>query len=191
MTTNPTRRTLLRVGLLGGAVLAAGGIGIGLQSTAPTPLPETLQALSPRAYQILVALADTVCPGNGGSLPAASEIGVPSSVDTYVATLSPIAQRQIEQALGLLESPLAGLFLEGRIRPFTRLDPAQREAVLEGWRAHRLELLRSAYVALRNLVVTAYYVHPIVHAGIGYPGPPDYGQALAPAIQPVQPREQG
>lgn len=186
-----TRRTLLRGGLIGGAVLAMGGIGLELQSTAPTPVPDTLRALSPRAYRVLTAVADTICPGLGDELPPASAIDVPATADAYVATLHPTDQRQLEQALLLLESPLAGLLLGGRTRPFTRLDPEARAATLASWRAHRLEVLRSAYVAFRNLVGTTYHVHPRVTAAIGYPGPPDYGQSEAPALQPRQPEEGG
>ncbi len=185
----PTRRTLIRAGLIGGALLAVGGIGLELQTTAPETPPGTLRAFSPRAFSILVAVADTVCPGDGRALPPASEIDVPLDIDAYAAKLAPVDVTQLEQALRLLESPLAGLFLGGRVQPFTRLEPERREAVLRSWRDSRFGVLRSAYVALRNLVVTTYHVHPRVHAAIGYPGPPDFRQADAPAIQPRQPQE--
>ncbi|MEN0068398.1 MAG: gluconate 2-dehydrogenase subunit 3 family protein [Myxococcota bacterium] len=187
---DPTRRTLLRTGLVGGAILVVGGVGLELQSTAPIPVPDGLLAFTPRAFRIFSAVADTICPGNGTTLPKASELGVPQEADTYVATLHPTDQKQLIQALYLLESPIAGLVLQGRTRPFTRLDLPARTRALERWQRHSLEVFRTAFMALRNLTVTTYHVYPQVHAAIGYPGPPDYGQADAPALQPRQPAQE-
>ncbi|MEO0604514.1 MAG: gluconate 2-dehydrogenase subunit 3 family protein [Myxococcota bacterium] len=182
-----TRRNLLRIGVIGGAALVVGGIGLELQSTALLPVPDVLQSFSPRAYRVLTAVADTFCPGDGKAHPSASEVDVPADIDAYVATLHPADAGQLEQVLRLLESPLVGLLVNGRTRPFTQLSPVARQRVLLAWRDHRLTVLRSAYMALRNLVGTTYHANPRVHVAVGYPGPPDYGQADAPAIQPRQP----
>lgn len=185
-----TRRTLLRVGLGGTALLTLGGVALELQPTARLPVPDALRALSPKAFRVLVAAADRICPGNGTTLPKASELGVPELIDTLVATLHPADQTQVGQLLGLLESPLAGLATGGRIRPFTQLAPEAQDAVLLDWQQHRWSVLRQSYRVLRNLVATTYHVQPKVFAAIGYPGPPDYGQADAPAVQPRQAQQE-
>lgn len=44
-------------------------------------------------------------------------------------------------------------------------------AFLQDWRLHRLGLLRSAYHALHDLVLGAWYAQPASWAATGYPGP--------------------
>jgi hypothetical protein len=46
-------------------------------------------------------------------------------------------------------------------------------AFLQGWRTSRLGLLRSAYAALHDLVLGAWYGTPDTWEAIGYPGPPE------------------
>jgi hypothetical protein len=47
----------------------------------------------------------------------------------------------------------------------------QVSAFLQDWRLHRLGLLRSAYHALHDLVLGAWYAQPASWLAAGYPGP--------------------
>ena len=49
--------------------------------------------------------------------------------------------------------------------------PAQVAAFLQDWRVSRVGLLRSAYGAMHDLVLGAWYADPSSWAAIGYPGP--------------------
>ncbi|KAA9333274.1 FAD-dependent oxidoreductase [Hymenobacter busanensis] len=87
------------------------------------------------------------------------------------------AQRQFEQLLDLLGSPLLGFTWFGPTKPFVELKPAQREQLLQSWAGSLLPPLRQGFQALRKLCVFLYYGGTEANqqnpswSAIGYPGP--------------------
>jgi hypothetical protein len=187
--TTPTRRHFLELSAAGALLLSLTAAGLAPRAIAGEPPAEDLQALSPKAFRVLEAVAETVCPGSMPPFPSASQLDLARSVDAYLATLHPADVAELEQALMLLESGAAGLLLGGRPRRFTACSPRARARALARWRESRLTVLRKAYKALRSLCATTYYADRRVYSSVGYPGPPDFGQAAAPVIQPAQPAE--
>ena len=97
------------------------------------------------------------------------------------SALEPSAQAELKQLLGLFENALAGFVFGGRTEPFTALDAAAQDRVLEEWRDSRVALRRTGYNALRTLVLAGYYQSPLTWKPIGYPGPDeDFYQPDAP-----------
>ncbi|MGC6491417.1 MAG: gluconate 2-dehydrogenase subunit 3 family protein [Myxococcota bacterium] len=179
-----TRRQLLGAGLGTAVLLAAGGIGLSLQPTRMVAPSRPLKALSPRAFSVLVAVADRVCPGTDAA-PSATHIGVAELVDDLMGTMHPTDVAEFEQALQLLENGLAGLLLDGRPRTFTTCSKEEQDRVLENWRTSALTLRRKAFKALRGLCAAAFYGNPGAYPAVGYPGPP--AQLLALAATPAVP----
>jgi hypothetical protein len=107
--------------------------------------------------------------------PAADPIEIAHRVDAQLALGSPEARADFAKLLGLLESALAGLLLDGRPRPFTHLSPAAQDDVLASWQTSHLAVRRSGYGVLRKLTQAAYYAAPEAWADVGYPGPPQIG----------------
>jgi hypothetical protein len=68
----------------------------------------------------------------------------------------------LEQATLVFPAPGRG----GR-RRFSSLDPAQREAVLEGWQRSRLFPRRLVFTSLRAILTMGYFAHPAVLRGLG------------------------
>lgn len=169
--TAPSRRRLLQVSAGGALLLALGGVGLALQPTAPRTPPGPLQALSPRQYAVLVAVAEVVLPPRAG-LPTAEEVGVAAKVDALLARLHPGVAAELGQALLLLENALPGLILDQRARPFTQGSLEERTRVLERWRTSRLKVRRQVVRGLSALVSSAYWSDPRTHAFVGYRGPP-------------------
>ena len=168
-----SRRTWIRRGLLGGAVLALGGATVLAGERGKRVPPQApLKALDPESYSVLSAVAERMVPPAPG-FPRPRAIHVVEHVDTVVSRLEDADQRDLTRVLHLLENALPGLLLDGRLVPFTRLDPARQDRVLLGWRDSRLALRRSAYKVIRSLVLAAYYATPATYAAVGYPGPPD------------------
>ena len=174
----PSRRELLKVGLVGGAVLGLGGVGLGLRGTVMVPPTTPLQALDPRSYSVLVAVAERICAYDG--LPTASELGVALGIDALLASTHPGIAAELSQGLMVLENALTGLLLDGRVTPFTALAPAEQDAVLDSWRRSPLPVKRTVYKAIHGLVVAGYWADPTVFPHCGYPGPPDYGNVGLP-----------
>jgi len=172
-----SRRTVIRYGLGGAVALAAGGVGLSLQRTAPRAPSRPLRALDERTFSILAAVADRVAPSRAG-FPAASELQVAEKVDELLASVHPAVVEEITQVLHLLENGLAGLVFDGRPRAFTALDPGAQDQALDAWKRSRLGLRRTAYKALRGLCAAAYYASPAIYPAVGYPGPPDFGNTV-------------
>lgn len=170
---DPTRRTLLAVGTAGAVALALGGVGLALQATVPRPPDGPLKALDARAFSILAAVADRICPGGAG-LPTASEARVPEKLDDLLSTLDPAVTVELSQLLRLIENALVGFAFDRRIRAFTALAPERQDAVLEGWRTSRLPLRRAGFRALAGLCNASYWATPSTWPHTGYPGPPDF-----------------
>lgn len=172
---SPTRRRLLQVGLGGAALLAIGGLGLTLWRPGGnrTP-PTTLLALDGNSWLVLAAVASRVAPGIEG-FPSADEIGVASKVDALLHGTHPATVAEIRRLLGLLENPVGGLLLDGRIGSFTGASPEDQDAILRGWRDSEVGIKRAGYKALAGLCASAYFADPRVYPHLGYPGPPNYG----------------
>lgn len=167
-----TRRQLIKVGIGGAVVVAAGGGGLLLlQDTVLRSPRRALRALTADQFSVLAAVADRIAPANDG-FPSAWEVEVPEKVDELLSRVHPANAQEIGQALGLLESPAAGLLLDGRTTTFTAASPDDQDAILAAWRASDIEVRRKAFKAINGLCNAAYYASPEIYPHLGYPGPP-------------------
>ncbi len=169
-----SRRMLLRLGWGGAAVLALGGLGVGLQTTVFREPRKKLKKLSAVEFSVLAAMVDRLHPGADG-LPSGWELHVPERLDEKLWTLHPADAHDVKTALRFIENAIAGALLDGRLRPFTRLDAAGQDEALECWRTSRLDTRRTAFKALKGLAGVIYWSDPRTYAFVGYPGPPNYG----------------
>jgi hypothetical protein len=157
--------------LFGGAVLALGGAGLALQPTRRTAEPTApLRVLDARGFQVMAAIAARVVTVEGAD-PAA----IAQGADDALSRAAPEAQADLRKVLVLFENALPGLLFDGRARPFTQLDAAAQDRVLEAWRESRLVIRRGAYQALRKLCLAVHYGEPRTWRDLRYPGPPQLG----------------
>lgn len=175
-----TRRSFILAGTAGAAALAAAGWLRGTGSAAATgSAGGALAALDHDAAQIVAAIVPVVL---GGALPRdadtrASAVNVTvANVGRAIAGLPPAAQGELGELFALLALPPARWGLAGVDEPWDRAPPAAVAAFLDRWRTSRFMLLRSAYDALHQLVLAAWYGNPESWPAIGYPGPPEIGR---------------
>ena len=173
-----TRRRLLGLGAMGCAVVALGGVGVGLQSSLLRTPRTPLRALSPRAYSILAAIADQVMPGDA-TFPAAHELGIAERIDDVMAASHPGIVRDMEHALAFLENAVVGTLLDARYKPFTQCTASEQAEVLRTWQASRIGLRQTVVKSLLSLCTATYWACPEVWAATGYPGPPAIAGAWA------------
>ena len=168
-----SRRSLLKRGLLGGSLLALGGMGfLALRGGRMVPLPpEGLRVFSPREYAVLGAVARRLIRPRQG-WPTVDEMGVALAADRIAERTEGSAQRELKQLLGLFENALAGFLFGGWTRPFTALEGDLQDRVLGEWRDSALAIRRTGFSALRTLVLAGYYKSPRVWPALGYPGLP-------------------
>lgn len=165
-----SRRSVLKLGLLGSLGLAVGGVGLSLRSGTLHAPAGALRCLDLRHFSTLVAAAEVLTPGGNG-LPTGADVHVAERVDEAFALCHPGVQKEMIQVLALLESALAGAILDRRITPFSACSRATRERVLKSWQTSDSQLLAAAFRALHGFCAGAYYSAPEVTAGLGYPGP--------------------
>ncbi len=168
-----SRRGFLKKGLFGGALLALGGGGyLATRSSAQLPLPaEGLLVLSAREYSVINTLAARFIPSRPG-FPSVDEIRVAFNCDRILAQVDETALRELRQLILLFENALAGFLFGRRTKPFTALPVVEQEVVLNEWASSKLTLRRTGFLALRGMVVAAYYGSSKTWAAVGYPGPP-------------------
>ena len=165
-----TRRTFLKAGLLAAAVLAAGGGWY--RHTHPAP-PHGF-VLDGEARAALDAIVATIL---SGALPEApvdrahTIAATTARVHQTILGLPLAAQQEVQDLFGLLALGPARRLLTGIPDGWSAAKEADVAAFLQDWRGHRLALLRTAYAALHDLVLGAWYSEPAHWDAIGYPGP--------------------
>jgi hypothetical protein len=171
---NPiSRRALLKAGVAGGAALFLAR-WLYTQSSAPTIPDARSVGLDAHARAIVSAIVPVLLEG---TLPAGPGAGlaraeVVANVDLAVAGLPPDARKQIDQLFALLAFAPSRCLVAGVWSPWPEASSASVTAFLTRWRDSRFAMLQSAYGALHQLVVAAWYGSPSAWPAIGYPGPP-------------------
>ncbi|MEO8738524.1 MAG: hypothetical protein ABI537_02340 [Casimicrobiaceae bacterium] len=168
-----SRRTLLKAGVAGGAALLAAHW---LYTRSPMPRAPDAQfvALDPNARAMFTAIVPVLLAGAlpSGAAALAARDAVVMGVDVAIAGLPPAARRELEELFSLLSFAPSRSLVAGVWSAWPEASPAAIAAFLERWRDSRFLLLRSAYAALHQLVMAAWYGNERAWPAIGYPGPP-------------------
>jgi hypothetical protein len=167
------RRSFLKYGLAGAALLAVGGgTWLGTRRTRPSPgLAGPFTVLSPEEATVFLELSERLLPPRPG-FPAPLDVDLPRRIDALLGLMPPEGQKEVRQLIGLFENALVGLLLDGQWKTFTDSTPEQQDARIRAWQTSRYRLRRTGYKALKKLVCAAYYGAAATWPAIGYPGPP-------------------
>jgi len=164
------RRSFLKAGALGALVLAAGG---GIYRAVHTPRPQRF-VLDGEARAALGAIVPAMLAGALPTGPAERRTAIDNTiagVHAAIANLPLALQKEVQDLFGLLALAPARRLLTGVSTGWEQADPQEVSAFLQDWRLHRFGLLRTAYGALHDLSLGAWYAQPASWAAIGYPGP--------------------
>jgi hypothetical protein len=151
----PSRRTFIKVGIAGGAVLVAARWLDRPAAVAAAP-----------GYQFL----DTQTAALTARAKAIEE--VTGGFDRAVAGLSPAVRKEVGELFAILSFAPVRLLLTGLWSPVEESSADEIAAFLTRWRHSRFELQRAAYQALTQLIQAAWYGNSASWAFIGYPGAP-------------------
>ncbi len=164
------RRTFLAVGISGAVTLAAAGWWAALRKR-----PEPLLALDEDARSIVAAIIPAMLegalPGAARERDAATAETV-GNVDRAIQGLPPSARIELGHLFALLALPPARRAFAGVASPWPEASVAEVAAFLDRWRDSGWALKRSAYDALHQLILAAWYGDERSWRAIGYPGPP-------------------
>ncbi len=164
-----SRRTFLKAGLLGGVALGGAGVWFRWQYGAVTP-----GVLGAREREIVAALVPAVLDGTlpGDESRAEAIETTVDGVGVAIAGLSAAAQAEMADLFALLNFAPTRVLLAGVVSPWPSASPETVAAFLQRWRGSRFALLQSAYAALHDLVLGAWYGRARAWPAIDYPGPP-------------------
>lgn len=171
----PSRRRFLQVGALGSALLA-------LNSLAARPA--RAEARQPGSQAVFLTAADNavllaIAPVMlAGALPApqaaraAALDDILAGVDLAVSGLAPATQGEVRQLFDLLEMSAGRVLAAGVWDPWPEASRDTIASFLDDWRTSWIGMFRTAYLALHELIMAAWYGNPNSWAAIGYGGPP-------------------
>lgn len=163
------RRTLLKIGLAGGALLAVAGAGLALVQPARREgrLTESGRAL-------FTALAPAVLAGLLPAEAAARQQAVQAllpRVEAAIEGMPPAMQAEVDELLTIAASGPGRWALVGLSSPWATAGSDEIQAALRGMRDSSLALRQQAYHGLRDLTNGSYFAGEATWAVLGYPGP--------------------
>jgi hypothetical protein len=164
------RRSFLRVGVWGGALLGVSAI-VGRHLSGYT-LPAGIvspRTLSNKELLVLAAAVARLVAPDGPDAPVPDALSIAGWLDGYLAGLDAPLRRDLRGCLQLLEHGSSLFRL--RASRFTHMTPAEQDATLSDWATSTLAVRRQGFQALRALAFLGYYREDRTFALLGYPGP--------------------
>lgn len=163
------RRTLLKLGLVSGTVLAlAGGAAMLMQ-------PGLVQGrLTEAGRALFIGVGRAILQGTLPAEPVAQLQALQAMadrVDILAQNLPPPVVAELSQLVGLLGTSAGRVALAGLSSGWLEATPEQVTAALNDMRYSRLALRQQAYQALHEIVGGAYFSDESTWAVVGYPGP--------------------
>lgn len=159
------RRTLLRLSLLGAAVLGLGTVAVRMGGRRS---PAESQADAEVVLRgVIPALLAGVLPLEADASRVARRQAL-ERTQAAIAGLPPAARAELDQLFGLLASR-PGRWLAGV--EWADATPEQASVFLQRWRTSSFDLFVTGYQALHDLVLGSWYADPASWELIGYPGP--------------------
>jgi hypothetical protein len=171
-----TRRELIHTGLGGLALLALGGCARPGSASGRFDDPGyTYRALTSGDRELVAAIGAVML---AGALPTdaaahgVAMVQVVRGVDIAIDGLPPNVQSEIGQLFGMLRFPVTRAFAAGIWSSWENAGASAVSDFLARWRFSNVELFRSGYQALHQLLMASWYGNAASWARVGYPGPP-------------------
>ena len=163
------RRTLLKVGIATGALLAVVGGSLALITPARRD-----GKLTAAARDLFVAVAKAVLDASLPSEPAAQASALEahlSRLQDTIAGMPPAMQAELDELVTIAASAPGRLALVGLSSAWSSAPVAEVVQALRGMRDASLAVRQQAFHALRDLTNGAFFADRSTWPAIGYPGP--------------------
>jgi hypothetical protein len=167
------RRTFLALGIAGAATFTAVGWWATIRNR-PAPAHALDEDARSIVAAVIPAMLEGALPGGARERDTAIRETV-DNVDRAIQGLPPVARVELGQLFALLALTPARRAFAGVASPWQEAGVAEIAAFLDRWRDSGWALKRSAYDALHQLILAAWYGNRRSWAGIGYTGPPRIG----------------
>jgi hypothetical protein len=169
-----SRRSFLKLGLAGGAVLGMAGIGATLSGCGAGGQAATqgYRFLRDADLDLLGALMPVVLAGV--AIDAQARETVLRTLDQLLVRAQSPAQGEIRKLFDLLNFSVTRRLVAGVHRPWREADANEIERFLQRWRNSSFGLFNAGYRALVRLCAVPYFGSPLGYRNAGYPGPLDW-----------------
>lgn len=170
-----TRRQFIKTGIAGGLLLATAAA---FQKQLDRMGKQALVAgnpLDPSLRTVVRAIAPVILHGVFPSADPARATAldrIVKDVALAVGALSAASQDEVAELFALLAFAPTRIAVAGLGARWDEASAADIEGFLRGWQHSKLDLLKSGYQALHDLVLGAWYADPQSWTAIGYAGPP-------------------
>ncbi|CAM3606157.1 hypothetical protein [Parendozoicomonas haliclonae] len=173
-TINLDRRTFLRTGLIGGAILATTSTAFTFTGQAVANSASGFQFFTPDDIPFVKAvLLATQEPGlsrSDAGFDKALEIAL-TQFDWHCSHLSTAMQKVLRQLLDVATLPLTRGLTTGVWQDWETVDLATAQTFMERWKNSRIFLFRMAHASLVQLSSMVWYGQPESFSVSHYPGP--------------------
>jgi len=169
---DPARRTLLKTGVAGAAVLLLGRWLAPASAIADGDMSYVFLTADEVTMlrRIVPVMLEGALPPEVPARAAVTEII--SSVDQTAAYLPPAVRQELRDLFNLLNTGVTRALLAGVWGSWVKASDQNIAEFLSRWKDSRFNLLRSAYCALHDLTAGNWYSNPKSWNRIGYDGPP-------------------
>lgn len=168
-----SRRSLLKVGLMGSAFLATAGLTASLSGCSASSPKAGFAVIRESDLAFLQALIPVMLEGavKPAQMPAAVSATL-ENLDYSLNHLSPELLKLTVQLFDVLAMPITRGPLTGVWGRWENASPAAVQAFLERWQNSSIGLLKMGHASLLQLVMMSWYSRAESWAHCGYPGPP-------------------
>lgn len=162
------RRTLLKLGFVGAALIGAAGFA--LKQVVPARVQGRLsEGARAMVDALAVAVLHTTLPPDATERRKALD-GLHSRLEDTIRGLPAHLQQELDELLTIAASSPGRLALFGLGAAWPQATPAAVTAALQGMRESGLALKQQAYHALRDILNAAYFADASAWRALGYPG---------------------
>jgi hypothetical protein len=92
-------------------------------------------------------------------------------LDRFFVDAFPEDQKEFRRLLIVFNNPIFIFIFSGSVRSFDRMPDAERDDYLRGWMTSRWGFRRTAFQALKRLIMSMHYTRDETWEKIGYGGP--------------------
>ena len=172
-----SRRQFLKTGVAGAAALIAIRLIYGPFANNAKPIADDYRFtfLNDDQRTLLAAIAPVILAGvlpNVGPAHDKALRDVMRGLDLTISGFLPQVQNEVKQLFDLLTFPPTRRLVAGVSSPWAEAAHEEIEGFLNRWAKSQINLLQTAYQALRQLIIAAWYGNPDSWTHIGYSGPP-------------------
>ncbi|WP_339080383.1 twin-arginine translocation pathway signal protein [Pseudomonas sp. TMP9] len=172
-TANLSRRSLLKVGLLGSALLGTAGLTATLSGCSASTPKTGFAVIRESDLPLLQALIPVML---AGAVPPTQMVqaisGTLQNLDFSLNHLSPELLKMTLQLFDILAMPITRGPLTGVWGSWQHASAGDMQAFLDRWQNSSISLLRMGHASLLQLVMMSWYSRAESWAHCGYPGPP-------------------